>query len=144
TPSPTSSPGPATAVVVDRDRELARIRAGLQRLAARQGAERPAPAGPLALETVPTPPGPALPRGATGALPTGIAAASLPSPGTVFLDTETTGLAGGTGTYVLLVGLATWTTPRTLTVTQYFLGDLGAEAAFLHAVREAVQATQEL
>src|SRR5262249_16095647 len=49
----------------------------------------------------------------------------------------TTGLAGGTGTYVFLVGLATWT-DRALRVTQYFLGDLAAEAAFLAAVGEAV------
>jgi hypothetical protein len=61
----------------------------------------------------------------------------------VYLDTETTGLAGGTGTYVFLVGLAAWS-GRGLTVTQYFLGDLGAEAAFLHAVREAVVGAGEL
>jgi hypothetical protein len=77
-------------------------------------------------------------------VPAAMAGAVPPSPGTVFLDTETTGLAGGTGTYVFLVGLATWTTARTLTVTQYFLGDLGAEAAFLHAVREAVAEVREL
>ena len=45
---------------------------------------------------------------------------------------------------MFLVGLATWTAPCTITVTQYFLGDLGAEAAFLHAVREAVTEAQEL
>jgi len=57
--------------------------------------------------------------------------------GTIFLDTETTGLAGGTGTYVFLVGLAAWVGDR-LRVTQYFLGDLGAERALLHAVGEAL------
>ena len=77
-------------------------------------------------------------------VPAGIAEATPAVPGTVFLDTETTGLAGGTGTYVFLVGLATWTTGRTLAVTQYFLGDLGAEAAFLHAVREAIGEACEL
>lgn len=133
-----------TAVAVDRDLDLARIRAGLQRLAARHAGERPAPAAPLALESIPTPHGPALRRVETVRLPAGGAVEARPSPGTVFLDTETTGLAGGTGTYVFLVGLATWTTGRTLTVTQYFLGDLGAEAAFLHAVREAVMETREL
>jgi hypothetical protein len=64
-------------------------------------------------------------------------------PGTVFLDTETTGLAGGTGTYVFLVGLAAWT-GRTLRITQYFLGDLDGEAAFLHAVAEATAGVRRL
>jgi hypothetical protein len=63
--------------------------------------------------------------------------------GTVFLDTETTGLAGGTGTYVFLVGLASWTGGR-LRVTQYFLGDLAAEAAFLAAVREALAGARQI
>ena len=117
---------------------------GLQRLAARHAAERPPPADPLTFESVPTPHGPALRWVETVRVPAALAGAVPPSPGTVFLDTETTGLAGGTGTYVFLVGLATWTTARTLTVTQYFLGDLGAEAAFLHAVREAVAEAREL
>jgi hypothetical protein len=93
---------------------------------------------------VPTPHGPALRRVETVRVPAAVADGDLPDPGTVFLDTETTGLAGGTGTYVFLVGLATWTGGRTLGVTQYFLGDLGAEAAFLHAVREAVAGAREL
>ncbi len=129
---------------MDRDLELAQLRARLQRLAARQAAERPAPSDPLPLESVPTPHGPALRCVETVRVPAGIACRGEPDPGTVFLDTETTGLAGGTGTYVFLVGLATWTTPRTLAVTQYFLGDLGEEAAFLHAVRAAVADAREL
>src|SRR5262249_62395744 len=106
----------------------------LTRLAARHGAERRPPVEPFTLETVSTPHGPALRRSETVRVPAYVAASVSPDPGTVFLDTETTGLSGGTGTYVFLVGLATWSTARTLTVTQYFLGDLGAEAAFLHAV----------
>src|SRR4249920_3725964 len=137
-PFPTSGQRPAPGIAVDRELELARLRARLQRLAARHAAERAAPTDPLTLESVPTPHGPALRWVETVRVPATVAAAVPPSPGTVFLDTETTGLAGGTGPYVFLVGLATWTTARTLTVTQYFLGDLGAEAAFLHAVREAV------
>ena len=144
TPSTTSGQRPARGAVVDRELELARLRARLQRLAARHAAERPPPADPLALESVPTPHGPALRWVETVRVPATVAAAVPPSPGTVFLDTETTGLAGGTGTYVFLVGLARWTPARTLTVTQYFLGDLGAEAAFLHAVREAVAEAREL
>jgi hypothetical protein len=143
-PFPTSGQRPAPGIAVDRELELARLRARLQRLAARHAAERPPPADPLTLESVPTPHGPALRRVETVRVPAAIVAAAPPSSGTVFLDTETTGLAGGTGTYVFLVGLATWTTARTVTVTQYFLGDLGAEAAFLHAVREAMTAAREL
>ena len=144
TPFTTSGQHPAPGAVVDRELELARLRARLQRLAARHAAERPPPADPLTFESVPTPHGPALRSVETVRVPAAMAGAVPPSPGTVFLDTETTGLAGGTGTYVFLVGLATWTTARTLTVTQYFLGDLGAEAAFLHAVREAVAEAREL
>jgi uncharacterized protein len=144
TPPTTSGQGPPPGAVVDRELELARLRARLQRLAARHAVERPPPADPLTLESVPTPHGPALRRVETVRVPVAVAAAVPPSPATIFLDTETTGLAGGTGTYVFLVGLATWTTARTLTVTQYFLGDLGAEAAFLHAVREAVAEAREL
>ena len=143
-----SSPGSGRGVfesgLVDRELELAQLRARLQRLAAHHASERRPPADPFVLETVPTPHGPALRRIETVRVPPTIAAAIPPDPGTVFLDTETTGLAGGTGTYVFLVGLATWTTARTLTVTQYFLGDLGAEAAFLHAVEAAVASAQEL
>ena len=64
-------------------------------------------------------------------------------PGALYLDTETTGLAGGTGTYVFLVGLASWH-GGTLTVTQYFLGDLDGEAALLHAVAEAIAGAGQL
>jgi hypothetical protein len=134
-------PGPREA---DRDRELARLRALLRRIeAATAPARRPPPTRPLALEPIPTPHGPAWRRVEAVPVP-GLAADRAGGPeGTVYLDTETTGLAGGTGTYVFLVGLATWR-GATLTVTQYFLGDLGAEAAFLHAVREAVGDAREL
>jgi hypothetical protein len=140
----TSGQRPLPGAVVDRELDLARLRAQLQRLAARHATERRPPVDAFALESVPTPHGPALRRVETVRVPATVTAAVPSSPGTVFLDTETTGLAGGTGTYVFLVGLAQWTTPHTLSVTQYFLGDLGAETAFLHAVREAVADTQEL
>jgi uncharacterized protein YprB with RNaseH-like and TPR domain len=144
TPPPVSDQQTARGVVVDRELALAQLRASLKRLAARHAAERRPPVDPLTLETLPTPHGPALRRTETVRVPAAVAAAVPPGPGTVFLDTETTGLAGGTGTYVFLVGLATWSTARTLTVTQYFLGELGAEAAFLHAVEAAVRTAREL
>jgi uncharacterized protein YprB with RNaseH-like and TPR domain len=48
----------------------------------------------------------------------------------LFLDTETTGLAGGTGTIPFLVGVSWWE-DGALTTRQYFLPDPGHEAAML-------------
>jgi uncharacterized protein len=48
----------------------------------------------------------------------------------LFLDTETTGLAGGTGTYAFLVGLAWWDA-RGLQVEQFFMRDLDEEHSLL-------------
>jgi len=53
----------------------------------------------------------------------------------LFLDTETTGLAGGSGTYAFLVGLAWWDAGG-LEVEQLFLRDYSEE----HAVLEALAA----
>ncbi len=50
-----------------------------------------------------------------------------------WLDTETTGLAGGTGTYVFLIGIAS-AGDGCVTLTQYFLRDLGAEPEMLAVV----------
>ena len=44
----------------------------------------------------------------------------------LFIDTETTGLMGGTGTYAFLVGTARCS-PEGVVVKQYFLSDLDAE-----------------
>jgi len=49
----------------------------------------------------------------------------------LFLDTETTGLAGGTGTYAFLIGLAWWEAGA-LQVEQFFMRDFGEEHAILH------------
>lgn len=49
----------------------------------------------------------------------------------LFLDTETTGLAGGTGTYAFLVGLAWWDAGG-LQIEQLFLRDLHEEYSLLH------------
>lgn len=49
----------------------------------------------------------------------------------LFLDTETTGLAGGTGTYAFLVGMAWWDAGG-LQVEQLFLRDFSEEHSLLH------------
>jgi uncharacterized protein YprB with RNaseH-like and TPR domain len=54
-----------------------------------------------------------------------------PQPGDIlFLDTETTGLAGGTGTIAFLVGVSWWAQGELVT-RQYFLPDPGHEPAML-------------
>lgn len=53
----------------------------------------------------------------------------------LFLDTETTGLAGGTGTYAFLVGLAWWDSGG-LHVEQLFLRDFSEEHSLLQALAE--------
>ncbi|MBI3098934.1 MAG: ribonuclease H-like domain-containing protein [Planctomycetes bacterium] len=58
---------------------------------------------------------------------------------TLFLDTETTGLAGGTGTYAFLVGLARWR-DGAFRLTQYFMRDFDEEPALLLAVRDEIEA----
>jgi len=55
----------------------------------------------------------------------------------LFLDTETTGLAGGTGTYAFLIGLAWWDAGA-LQVEQFFMRDFGEEHAILHEVAERI------
>jgi hypothetical protein len=50
---------------------------------------------------------------------------------TLFLDTETTGLAGGTGTVAFLVGIGFFD-GDTFTVEQFFMRDYPEEAAMLH------------
>ena len=55
----------------------------------------------------------------------------------LFLDTETTGLAGGTGTYAFLTGLAWWDGGG-LQVEQLFLRDFSEEHSLLQALAERV------
>ncbi len=52
-----------------------------------------------------------------------------------FLDTETTGLAGGSGTYAFLVGIGS-IEEEGFRVRQFFMRDYGEEASQLHAVSE--------
>lgn len=53
----------------------------------------------------------------------------------VFLDTETSGLMGGTGTYAFLIGIG-YRTPTGFEVIQLFMRDPGQEAALLAALDE--------
>jgi hypothetical protein len=53
----------------------------------------------------------------------------------LFLDTETTGLSGGTGTYAFLVGLAWWESDC-FVVEQYFMRDHSEEPSLLLEVLE--------
>lgn len=51
----------------------------------------------------------------------------------LFLDTETTGLSGGTGTYAFLIGLAWWEAGG-LQVEQFFMRDFSEEHSILQEV----------
>jgi uncharacterized protein YprB with RNaseH-like and TPR domain len=52
-----------------------------------------------------------------------------------FLDTETTGLAGGSGTYAFLIGVGR-ITPQGFRVKQFFMREFGEEASLLSALNE--------
>ena len=56
-----------------------------------------------------------------------------------FLDTETTGLVGGAGTLVFLVGVGRFIEDQ-FVLRQYFLRDPGEEPAMLEALREDLRA----
>jgi len=56
----------------------------------------------------------------------------------LFLDTETTGLAGGTGTYAFMVGIAWWDAGG-LQVEQFFLRDLDEEHSLLLELSERMR-----
>lgn len=56
----------------------------------------------------------------------------------LYLDTETTGLAGGAGTVAFLVGLAWWDGPG-LVLEQLLVRALGEEAPMLARVKERIQ-----
>jgi uncharacterized protein YprB with RNaseH-like and TPR domain len=55
----------------------------------------------------------------------------------LFLDTETTGLAGGTGTIPFLIGLA-WFEDESLAIEQLVLRKPGEEAPMLHRLAERI------
>jgi uncharacterized protein len=62
---------------------------------------------------------------------------------TLWLDTETTGLAGGTGTYVFLVGLGFFDGPA-FSVEQFLLRRLSAEGRFLSALLDRLDGARHL
>ena len=97
--------------------------------------EEPTPFGPVAVRRE------WFPEESNGDVPTlsnclGFAPEDLQRP--LFLDTETTGLFGGTGTVAFLVGLA-WRSGEGLTLVQYFLCDFNQESALLWAVGQCVR-----
>jgi uncharacterized protein YprB with RNaseH-like and TPR domain len=55
----------------------------------------------------------------------------------LFLDTETTGLSGGTGTYAFLIGIAWWDAGG-LQVEQFFMRDFAEEHSLLHELAARV------
>ncbi|MDE0904223.1 MAG: ribonuclease H-like domain-containing protein [Planctomycetota bacterium] len=62
----------------------------------------------------------------------------------LFLDTETTGLAGGTGTWVFMVGLGRFRPDGTFELWQGFLPGPEAEKPFLHEVARRIGAAGTL
>ena len=111
------------------------LRERLTRLGApRRLTPRPPDEIPRGFEEVATPFGYAVLRQDVIPLP-----ALEPDPGSVaYLDTETTGLTGGAGTYVFAAAVAR-PIDCGLRVAQVFLPQLGMEAAFLHTLREELR-----
>ena len=67
-----------------------------------------------------------------------------PDPGNVaYVDTETTGLNGGAGTYVFAAAVAR-PIDCGLRVAQFFLPEPGMESAFLHALRDELEPAEGL
>jgi uncharacterized protein YprB with RNaseH-like and TPR domain len=60
-----------------------------------------------------------------------------------FIDTETTGLSGGTGAYAFLVGIGSWQ-PAGFLVEQFFMRDFDEEGALLSALEERLGQLQVL
>ena len=123
---------PATAVRDLRER-LARLGAPARPRPHNDGAL------PRGFEAVPTPYGDAMLREDVIPLPP-----LDPNPGAVaYLDTETTGLNGGAGTYVFAAAVAR-PIDCGLRLAQLFLPQPGVEAAFLHRLREELHAAEGL
>jgi hypothetical protein len=86
--------------------------------------------------------GPEAPEGPLNTDALGLLSAGLPEIAAdpqqwLFLDTETTGLAGGTGTYAFLVGIAWWDAGG-LEVEQFFLREHSEEYSLLTALAERI------
>ncbi|MCZ8113707.1 ribonuclease H-like domain-containing protein [Silanimonas sp.] len=120
---------PLTALPVDRTLPGEEIAPGLWRhvtLRARPLAPTVIELGDLAVAS------PATRRRGTVPLPETVEASRV-----AFFDTETTGLAGGTGTRAFMVGIARFT-PAGLAITQFTTATMAAEAAMLRAVLDAL------
>ena len=118
-----------------RSAPVSHLRERLTRLGAppvrRAHSQRALPRG---FELVPTPFGDAVLRQDVIPLPP-----LEPDPGSVaYIDTETTGLSGGAGTYVFAAAVAT-PIDCGLRVAQVFLPQPGMEAAFLHALASEME-----
>jgi hypothetical protein len=68
----------------------------------------------------------------------------LPIEAFAFLDTETSGLAGGTGTYAFLVGAARFTAEGEFVLQQFFMRDPSEEPALLDALGRFLAPAQAL
>jgi uncharacterized protein len=74
-------------------------------------------------------------------LPVGRLTGLAPDVPHAYLDTETTGLAGGTGTQVFAAAICR-PGPNGLELTQLFLADPAGEPAFLHLLQQELQAAE--
>jgi uncharacterized protein YprB with RNaseH-like and TPR domain len=83
-----------------------------------------------------------LPHDLLGAISNGDVTSSRPEEW-AFLDTETTGLAGGSGTYAFLIGIG-HITPEGFRVRQFFMRDYGEETSQLAAVAKFLEAFKVL
>ncbi len=68
----------------------------------------------------------------------------LPLEAFAFLDTETSGLAGGTGTYAFLVGVGRFTDEGDFLLQQFFMRDPSEEAALLEGLAGFLAPAQAL
>lgn len=66
-------------------------------------------------------------------------AAGCPPEQWVFLDTETSGVSGGSGTFAFLVGTG-HATPQGFVVRQFFMREHGEEPSMLHALAQHLEA----
>ena len=78
-----------------------------------------------------------LPHDLLGAISNGEVESAKPEEW-AFLDTETTGLAGGSGTYAFLIGVG-HITPAGFRVRQFFMRDYGEESSQLAAVTKFLE-----
>jgi tetratricopeptide (TPR) repeat protein len=68
-------------------------------------------------------------------------AAGCPPCGWVFLDTETSGVSGGSGAFAFLAGTG-HATPQGFVVRQFFMRDHGEEPSMLHALAQHLEQFQ--